>query len=145
MQKPEQKATAEQLERISRQAKEMAGQVEALGTNVGAGVAGLKKRTGRHSKVLWLLAGSFLLDILLTVVIAIIGAQVVGNARKLENVQEVAANEALCPLYGVFIQSAEAPLPRAQGESDAAYAKRVEGRDAAILIIKHGYEALECK
>jgi hypothetical protein len=141
----EPKETAEQLADISRQAQEMASRVEQLGASVGVGVAGLRRRTGRHSKALWLLAGSFVLDGLLTVALAITGAEVIQNANRLEAVQKVAADEALCPLYGVFLASARTQLPRAQDESDVSYRKRVEARDAAILIIKHGYDALECK
>jgi hypothetical protein len=109
-------------------------------------VAGLKRRTGRHSKVLWLLGGSFAFDIIITVVLAVTGVQVLNQSSELEHVQEVTSDDVLCPLYEIFVTAAKAPPPPPNpGEKPDAYKQRMEDRSAALKTISEGYVILDCK
>jgi hypothetical protein len=109
-------------------------------------VAGLKRRTGRHSKVLWLLGGSFAFDIIITVALAVTGVQVLNQSSELEHVQEVTSNDVLCPLYEVFVTAAKAPPPPPNpGEKTDAYKQRMKERGVALKTITQGYATLECK
>jgi hypothetical protein len=138
-------AIADQLTEINRRAREMSGQVEAVGKSVGVEMASLRRRSGQHSKVLWLLAGSLILNAALTVALVVIGIEVSNTASKVEDVQEVASSEALCPLLGAALRETDDPPPRTPGESDEAFVKRVQAREAANLIVLHGFNALECQ
>jgi hypothetical protein len=135
-----------QVEKLGRQADGLAKQVQALGEGVGVGVAGLRRRTGWHSRAIWLLAGSFLFDVILTVAIMLTGWEVKSNAEELEKVQKVTQEDALCPLYSIFVAAAKAPPPPPNpGESNEGYKRRMEERDDAFKIIAKGYDALQCE
>lgn len=136
----------EQLAKIGRQAAEVVEQVAALGESVGVGVAGLKRRTGRHSKVLWLLGGSFAFDIILTLALVFTGAEVVRNSDELEQVQKVTNQDVLCPLYEIFVAASKAPPPPPNpGENEEMYKKRMIEREHNLKVVADGYNALECK
>lgn len=135
---------AARLKRLSEQAAEMTRQIERLSASVGLGVSGLKRRTSRQSKALWLLACSFALDIILTVAIALTGAQVIHNAADLKTVQDITNSGVLCPLYDVFLQSEKTPLRPQPGETTEAFKKRAASTHAAFKVIHQGYDLLEC-
>lgn len=135
---------AKKLDALSGQAEQLAKQIQSLGSNVGSGVAGLRSKTNRNTKAIWLLAGSFAFDIILTIIITITGVQVIGNSKDVSEVQKITRSGVLCPLYDIFLNSENAPMPRIPGETDQGYAARKLERQRAFTVIHKGHGLLEC-
>lgn len=104
----------------------------------------MRKRSARHSKAIWLLAGSFALDIILTVAIVVTGVEVKSNSDRIDKVQKITNEDALCPLYDIFLASSRSPQPERPGESEEQKERRMEIYKRGIIVIKQGYEALGC-
>lgn len=103
----------------------------------------LAKRARTNRRLIFVVLVGCVLDILLTIIIVVTGAGVIANTRRIDALtnridlaQTVQRQKALCPLYQVFLDS-KSPQARAQAPDPKKY-------DHAFVVIKQGYDALEC-
>jgi hypothetical protein len=142
---PEQEPTDQsRVDRLIRMAVELTGEVETLPHDIGTHFVSLASSTRRNRLMIWALAGSMFLDVIITVVLVFVGAATVKNTDRLNQVtsdlsatQTEQRTRALCPLYGV-LKGAESP------EGKARSALPPDEYDHAFEVINEGYLTLKC-
>ena len=83
--------------------------------------------------MIWGLAFSVLLDILLTIFIVNLTVEV-------DRTQELTRSQVLCPLYQQFV-NADTPVQRERARQAG---QDLKARDEAFAVIHKSYDALEC-
>lgn len=141
---PENNDRSEELARLTAVAYELVDNVNKLNRDSGKQLVTLTHRAKRNRQMIWMLIGSFLVDVVLTILLAAGFVSVNDNANKIESVttrldmsQTIGRQRALCPLYQIFLDS----------KSDAGRKRSPQGPEAydrAFKTIEDGYNALEC-
>lgn len=134
---------ADRLAQLAQQAADIAQEYADLAEANGDQMVFLTKRAQANRRVIWILAVSLFLDLVLSAVLAVALVQVNHNARRLNQLtarldtsQTTTRKNSLCPLYTLLIAS-ETDAARAAAPDKAAY-------DHAVQVIRGGYSALGC-
>jgi hypothetical protein len=137
---PSDRATLDQL---ARDARELIAKIGELSEGSGEQLVRVTKENRATRRMVWGLAGSFVLDVLLTLLLGVglVGLndqakEVDALTHRIDIAQTVQRQKALCPLYKLFIDS-ESP----QGRKAAPDPKKY---DHAFIVIRDGYTALDC-
>lgn len=135
---------SDDLSRLTAAAEELVLNVNSLNKDAGRQLVTLTQRAKTNRQLIWALAASFLLDILLTIALGLGYVAVNDNSNRIGDVtgrldqsQTVGRQRALCPLYQLFLDS----------KSDAARQRNPDGPEAydkAFKTIEDGYNALMC-
>lgn len=128
--------TQEQMDDLIRAAVDLNRRIESIALESGAQFVSLAKTARRNRLMIWVSITGVVLDILLTVVISVFGYQLAGLTNRLDSTQSAQRQRALCPLYGVFLDS-KSEQGRAQAPDKAKY-------DHAFEVIEQGYRVLGC-
>lgn len=124
-------------------AEQLIAEVDELSRDSGKQFVSLAKRARTNRMLITITAASVLIDLVLTAVLTIVGIGMQRNtdridalAQRLDQAQTVQRQKALCPLYQIFLDSKSAA-----GRKAAPDPKKY---DHAFIVIKQGYNALEC-
>lgn len=133
----------DRLARLAQQAADLAHEYAGLAEESGVQIVSLTRRAQLNRRMIWVVAVSVTLDIVLSVVLGVDLVQVSRNDRsigalthRLDTSQTTTRKNSLCPLYTLLIAS-ETPAARAAAPDKAAY-------DHAAAVIRGGYAALDC-
>ena len=133
----------QRVDRLIQMAIELSGEVEELAIDSGKQFTSLARTARKNRMMIWALMASLLLDVVITVVLGIVGAGVVNNTNRidefsqnLENQQTEQRRRALCPLYGIFLDS--------KSEAGRKNAPDPQKYDHAFEVIEEGYVFLGC-
>ncbi len=133
----------DRVNRLIQMAVELTGEVEALAVDSGQQFTSLARTARKNRVMIWSLAVSMILDVIITVVLGVVGSGVINNSRRLDQVTKQisqdntdARRRALCPLYGIFKDS-RTPEGRAAAPDKQQY-------DHAYDVIEQGYLVLGC-
>lgn len=131
------------LQRLISMATELTEEVDELARESGEQFTSLARTARKNRMMIWALSGSLILDVVITVVLGIVSAGVVNNTHKIDQFSQQQAEQqtdqrrrALCPLYGIFVDS-KSPEGRAAAPDKAKY-------DHAFEVIEDGYKVLGC-
>lgn len=134
----------ERLQALTDTAEELVKEVNRLNGVTGPRVQGITTRLRRNQKILWVVVVSFLVDIVVTAVVAFNAYKTQENTTEIETIQgrlnysqDVQRRKVLCPLYKIFVDSKSE-----QGR--ATYPEGPEEYDRLFGIIETSYKALEC-
>jgi len=124
-------------------ASTLISEIEALASDSGKQFVSLAQRARTNRMLILATIFSVLIDFVLTIVLAVIGVGMQHNTDRIDNLtqrldqaQTVQRQKALCPLYQIFLDSKSAA-----GRKAAPDPKKY---DHAFVVIKQGYDALEC-
>jgi hypothetical protein len=124
-------------------AEQLISEIETLAVDSGQQFVSLAKRARFNRMLITVTAASVLIDLIITVVLTMVGIGWQHNTdridqltQRLDEAQTVQRQKALCPLYQVFLDS-KSPQGRAAAPDPNKY-------DHAFVVIKEGYDALEC-
>lgn len=131
------------MDRLISMATQLTDEIEEMATESGHQFTSLAKTARTNRRLIWgTIIGGFL-DIVLTVVLAIIGVGVTSNTHRIDTLTNqlnqdntAARKRALCPLYGIFKDSKSAA-----GRAAAPDPKKY---DHAYEVINQGYLVLGC-
>lgn len=139
---PESEA-ADRIVALAEQASTLADEYAALAKDNGRELVSLRQRARSNRRLIWGLAVSLAVDLVLSAVLAGALVQVNRNAHRLNQLtarldtsQTTTRKNSLCPLYTLLIAS-ETDAARAAAPDKAAY-------DHAVQVIRGGYVALGC-
>lgn len=119
-------------------ARTLIEKIEHLDRSAGDKLVDLAKQSKRDRRILRALIVSFVLNILLTVFVVIGLVQLQSLTSRLDAAQSTGRQNALCPLYQLFLDSRSDKARAASPQGPEAY-------DNAFKIIQKGYDALECQ
>lgn len=133
----------ERVEALIQAAMELNQNVAAMANESGSQFVSLA-RTARHNRILIIATiGSLFLDLAITVVLALVGMTAVNNSERINDFAQAQAEQAteqrkraLCPLYGIFLDS-KSEQGRKAAPDPAKY-------DHAFEVIEDGYRVLGC-
>lgn len=135
--------TADRLVELAEAAARIAEEYADLAKANGLELVSLRKRARRNRAMIWVMAVSLAVDLVLSAVLAGALIQVSRNNRsigslteRLDISQTTTRKNSLCPLY-TLLKSSETPAARAAAPDKAAY-------DHAVTVIRDGYTALGC-
>jgi len=133
----------ERLVQLIDLAQKLISEVDELAEDSGAQFVSLATRARTNRRLITLVIIGGLLDIVLTIamIFAMAGLQhntdrIDALTQRLDVAQTVQRQKALCPLYQIFLDS-KSPQGRAAAPDPKKY-------DHAFVVIKQGYDALEC-
>lgn len=126
----------EKLDRLIRTAGELDREIEELADKSGTQFTSLAKTARRNRMMIQALGVSLVLDVMLTVVMAVFGVQLTSLTDRLDTTQTTQRQRALCPLYGVFLDSKSDAGRKAAPDPDKY--------DHAFEVIADGYRVLGC-
>lgn len=118
-------------------------EIEELSDASGKQLVSLARRARINRLLILATAASVIIDLVLTIVLTIIGVGMQHNTdridqltQRIDEAQSVQRQKALCPLYQIFLDS----------KSDAGRKAAPDPKkyDHAFVVIKQGYDALEC-
>jgi hypothetical protein len=119
------------------------GQIEAFTNEGGRQFVSLAQRASSNRRAIWLLATSFFLDLVLTVIMGFGWIQVSSNEHdisaltsRLNYSQTVQRQKAFCPLYQLLLDSKSAAARKAAPDPKVY--------DHTFAVIQSGYDALDC-
>lgn len=131
------------LERLIQMAQEINSELDDLSVSSGRQFTRLSRTARVNRMMIWGVIMGGLLDAALTVVLIIFG---IGQAENTERIDKLATQtstmqteqrqRALCPLYGIFVDSKSA-----EGRAAAPDKQKY---DHAFEVIEEGYKFLEC-
>lgn len=131
------------LDRLIGLATELNTEIEDLTRDSGKQFVSLAKTARTNRTLIVVTIFSLLIDLAITGVLAVIGTGMQHNTdridaltQRLDEAQTVQRQKALCPLYGVMMDSKSA-----QGRAVAPDPKKY---DNAFKVIHDGYVVLEC-
>lgn len=140
---PKDPARDERVNRLISMAVELTGEVEELARESGTQFTSLARTARKNRIMIWTLMASLALDVLITVVLTLIGITAVDNTKRLNTITDDLATQqtesrrrALCPLYGIFLDS--------KSEAGRERAPDPEKYDHAFEVIEEGYLFLGC-
>lgn len=114
-------------------AEELVDNINKLNRETGGQLVALSYRAKRNRMMIWALAASLLLDVILTLF-------VVNLTYKVASVQNVTKSQVLCPLYQQFV-NADTPASRELARKNG---QDLVKRDEAFRVIHHSYIVLGC-
>lgn len=136
----------DQIRLLTEQAHELVTQINRLNRDAGRQLVALTNRSRVNRRLIWITAGTILVDVALTASMALAGVSIIGNAkridavtRRLDEAQTTNRQRVLCPLYTIFLQQRD--------QAQRAALKTDEQRreyDHAFAVIQEGYQALKC-
>jgi hypothetical protein len=133
------------INQLIEQAGDLIREVSALNRDSGKQILDLAYASRSNRRMIWALAVSFALDVILTILIGFGFQQVSSNnddiqrlAGRVEARQEIQRSAALCPLYEIFLSAEDRPPPNL---TEAQKKERVE----SFRVLHRSYDALECK
>ncbi len=107
--------------------------INELNRQTGGQLISLATRAKRNRRMIWGLAISLALDVILTLFM-------VNLTNKVDEAQKLTKSQVLCPLYQQFI-NADTP----EGRERAKMAGQdLKARDEAFVVIRHSYNVLKC-
>lgn len=132
------------LDRLTEVAEELTQEIDTLQSATGQQNNTVLRRLTRNKRVMILVLISFLVDIGVTIGLAVTINHTANTTDKVNNItarlnygQDVQRRKVLCPLYQIFVDS----------KSEAArktYPKGVKEYDRVFGIIQRSYNVLEC-
>lgn len=133
----------DRLARLAQTAADLAREYAEMAEANGDQLVVLARRARSNRRLIWVVAASVLLDILMSVALTVSLVQVVGAEHqirtltdRLDTQQTVTRRNSLCPLYTLF-KASDTPAARAAAPDKGAY-------DHAQQVIRDGYTALSC-
>ena len=124
-------------------AAQLIAEVDELSRDSGNQFVSLAKRARTNRLLIIATAASVLIDLVITVILAIIGAGMQQNTnridaltQRLDTAQTTQRQNALCPLYQIFLDSKSAAGRKAAPDP--------QKYDHAFTVIADGYKALDC-
>lgn len=124
-------------------AEQLISEIEDLAHDSGKQFVSLAKRAKVNRMLITVTAASVLIDLIITVVLTMVGIgwqhntdRIDSLAQRLDTQQTVQRQKALCPLYQIFLDSKSAAGRKAAPDP--------EKYDHAFVVIKQGYDALQC-
>lgn len=133
--------TNPEIEQLTQAAIELVAKVNELNKDAGTELVSLTNRTRWNRNMIWALTASFILDIALTITMALGFLQIQHNSDSIAKIQATTQSQVLCPLYQQFI-NADTPKSR---ELARVNGQDMKARDEAFRVIHHGYDVLGCK
>lgn len=127
----------EELRALIAQANALTASVDRLNSDIGEQVVELGRVDKQNHNMIRVLAAVVIVQLVLGALVAISLFGVKSNTDRLDRSEIVSRQEALCPLYELFLES-KSP----QGRD--AYPQGPEAYDQAFMTIQHGYDALQC-
>ena len=134
---------ADRREELITLAAQLINEVDDLAEDSGQQFVSLARRARTNRMLIWVTIGSVILDLVLTIVLSVVGVGMQRNTdridaltQRLDQAQTVQRQKALCPLYQIFLDS-KSPAGRKAAPDPEKY-------DHAFVVIKEGYDALEC-
>jgi hypothetical protein len=129
-------ADPDRLTRLSELAAEIIDELDHLANDSGEQFVSLARRARTNRRLITAIIVSVALDVILSVFLALVTAQVVNLTDRLDTAQTIQRQKALCPLYQLFLDSQSAK-GRAAAPDPVKY-------DHSFVVIKDGYNALGC-
>lgn len=133
-------STEPELQELTRLAGELIQRLDRLVGGTGEQLVTLAKTAQHNRRMIWALALSILLDVALTVTMAVGLSYVNDLASKVNDAQLLTQTQVLCPLYQQFINS-DTPKTRALAQKNG---QDMAARDEAFRVIHHSYDVLGC-
>lgn len=131
------------VDRLISMALELTAEIEDLAKDSGKQFTSLAQASRKNRIMIWAMMCSLALDVVITVVLALVGITAVDNtnridsfAKDLQEQQTDQRRRALCPLYGIFLDS-KSDQGREAAPDKAKY-------DHAFEVIEDGYTVLGC-
>lgn len=129
---------------LPREAAALAKIVKQLNNDMGRQIVKLSLVAAKNRRIIWILACSLAVDIILTIVVSVGYINVQRNTDnigaltdRLTVAQTVDKQKALCPLWQLFLDSRNPQARATYPQGPAAY-------DKAFAIIESGYTVLRC-
>lgn len=126
----------EKLDRLIQMAQGLGSEVAQLAEESGHQFVSLADTARRNRLMIWGVIIGGVLDVTLTVVMALFGVQLTKLTDRLDTTQTTQRQRALCPLYGVFLDS--------RSEAGRKAAADPKQYDHAFEVISDGYRVLGC-
>lgn len=134
---------ADRIEELIRAAQRLTDEAADLAGDQGNQITKLSRTARQNRMMIWGVIGGGILDVVLTVVLAVVGAGVVGNNNRIDSLtsdlQEQQTDQrkrALCPLYGLILEG-NTPAARKAAPDKERF-------DHTVEIITQGYKVLGC-
>lgn len=132
---------------LTETAHELTEEIKKLDEETGSQTRTLIQRMTRNQRVMWMVIGSLLLDLTITVVLALTVHGTSENNHRLDQitqdvqrVQTIQGEKVLCPLYQQFLNS-DTPKARKLAELNG---QDMKVRAQAFKVIREGYNTLGC-
>ncbi|MFD4474715.1 hypothetical protein ACFWPU_01160 [Streptomyces sp. NPDC058471] len=119
---------------LTKAAKDIVKSITILTESAGGQLVDLAKIAKRNRLMIWALAATLTLSLVLT-------GFVVHLTNKVDRVQETTRSDVLCPLYQQFI-NADTPLARERAKQ---LGQDMAAREEAYKVIHEGYGLLGCR
>lgn len=133
----------DRLDRLISLATGLNDEIEQLSSASGRQFVSLARSSRNNRRMIIALIASVALDVVLTIVLSLVGVGMVENTNRIDALTKQLNTDntdqrrrALCPLYGVFLDS-KSPQGRAAAPDPAKY-------DHAFEVIEDGYRVLGC-
>jgi len=127
----------DQIAELIAAARELVDGINALTGDTGNQLVGLSRTSRMNRRMITLLAGSLVLNLVLTFSALRSNSRLDALTHRLDVAQTSGRQNALCPLYGVF-------LAAKNSKSRANYPQGPEAYDRAFQVIQDGFVALNC-
>lgn len=134
---------AARIEELIQAASRLTDEAAQLAGDKGAQITRLSRAARQNRLMILGVIGGGILDVVLTIVLAVVGAGVVGNNNRIDgltqNLQRQQTDQrqrALCPLYGL-IREGNTPAARKAAPDKERF-------DHTVEIITQGYKVLGC-
>lgn len=134
-------ATDPEIRELTRLGAELINRIDGLVGDTGDHLVDLAKQGKSNRRFIWALAISVVLDIALTIAMAVGFNTVNTLSNRVNETQKITQEQVLCPLYQQFI-NADTPKSR---ELAKANGQDLKVRDEAFRTIRRSYEVLGCK
>lgn len=134
-------ATDREIQELARVARDLVTRIDALVGGTGEQMVELSKTARTNRRMIVILWAGFVLDIALTVAVAIGGFALADVSKRVENTQELQTEQVLCPLYRLLLES-DTPAARQRA---IAGGQDMTVRDKAFREIRQSYKVLNCK
>lgn len=124
------------LENLSAAAPQLIRGLDALTQDSGRQFVRLARSSRLNRRLIWGLAVSLILDVLLTVGLAVSFSRVDALTERLDYSQTTTRRQVLCPLYELLVET-NTPANRARAADKAAY-------DRQYATLQRAYAVLSC-
>lgn len=123
----------DRIAELTEAAERLVDGINELNKETGGQLISLAVTAKRNRLMIWGLAVSLLLDLILTLFIVNLTYQV-------DEAQDLTRSQVLCPLYQQFV-NADTPAARELARKNG---QDLERRDEAFRVIHHSYDILNC-
>lgn len=126
----------DRIDQLLISANSLMEEVEELAAGSGRQFVNLARTAKINRRLIWFTIVGGIVQLFTVVVLAFTVIGVVENTQRLDTQQTTQRQRALCPLYGIFMDS-KSPEGRAAAPDKEKY-------DHAFEVIAEGYAVLEC-